>query len=45
MKKLLTAMLVIAALSVPVIRGYIFERKRIRANMKKYEEVETDAGA
>ena len=43
--KLLTAMLVIAALSVPVIRGYIFERKRIRANMKKYEEVETDAGA
>ena len=43
--KLLTAVLVIAALSVPVIRGYIFERKRIRANMKKYEEVETDAGA
>lgn len=43
--KLLTAVLVIAALSVPVIRERISEKKRISANMKKYEEVDTNAGS
>lgn len=36
--KLLTAILVIAALSVPVVRERLGERKRIRENIKKYEE-------
>lgn len=43
--KLLTAILVVVALSVPVIKNYVSEKKRIRDNLKKYEEVETNAGA
>lgn len=38
--KLLTALLVIAALSIPVAREYAGERKRMGANLRKYEEVE-----
>lgn len=38
--KLLTAVLVIAALSVPVIRGYINDRKMIRENLRRYEGAE-----
>ena len=38
--KLLTAVLVIAALSVPVIRGYISDRKMIRENLRRYEGAE-----
>lgn len=37
--KLLTAVLVIASLSVPVIKERISAGKRIRENLKKYEEV------
>ena len=38
--KLLTALLVIAALSIPVAKEYTGEKKRTRANLKKYEGVE-----
>lgn len=38
--KLLTALLVIAALSIPVAREYAGEKNKMRANLKKYEEVE-----
>ena len=38
--KLLTAVLVIAALSVPVVRGGISDRKMIRENLKRYGEAE-----
>ncbi len=38
--KLLTAILVIAALSVPVMRTAAGERKRIRENLRRYEGVE-----
>lgn len=37
--KLLTALLVIIALSMPVAREYMAERNRIKQNLKKYEEV------
>ena len=43
--KLLTALLVIIALSIPVARDYAGEKKRMRANIKKYEEDEANAGA
>lgn len=38
--KLLTAVLVIFALSVPVIRGYASERRMIKENLKRYEGTE-----
>jgi len=34
------ALLVIAALSIPVAKEYTGEKKRTRANLKKYEGVE-----
>lgn len=37
--KLLTAILVIAALSIPVAKEYMAEKKNIKENLKKYEEV------
>ena len=43
--KLLTALLVIIALSIPVARDYAGEKKRMRANIKKYEEDEANADA
>lgn len=43
--KLLTAVLVVIALSIPVIKVYLGERKRVKENLKKYEEVEANAGA
>lgn len=38
--KLLTALLVVIALSIPVAREYMMEKKRMKANLKKYEEAE-----
>ena len=38
--KLLTAVLVIIALSMPVAREYIAEKNQIKQNLKKYQEVE-----
>jgi putative ABC transport system permease protein len=43
--KLLTAVLVVIALSIPVIKVYLGEKKRIRENLKKYGEVDFDARA
>jgi putative ABC transport system permease protein len=43
--KLLTAVLVVIALSIPVTKVYLGEKKRIRENLKKYEEVDFDARA
>ncbi len=37
--KLLTAVLVVLALSMPVAREYIAEKNQIKQNLKKYEEV------
>ena len=43
--KLLTALLVIAALSVPTLREYLTERKRVKENISTYEGVDTNVDA
>lgn len=43
--KMLTAILVVVALSVPVAREFLANKKQMKANLKKYEEVEGNVGA